>query len=362
MRGQPAWAWGNPGTNASGATNFGRMGGKHMATARNLFEKLKSSDGRTKVSTAVGVLAVAAALALSLTLPVSAAHVEPDPISGNPDCTVLDAGDYLFEHKIDNPNDGVTTVDDLVHGDLSGTLTIEVYKVQGNEQFDFSFTGDFDASAVIVKGGSDANLYDYLPSGTIEDEGLHAQLNPRNNKFHEVSHISFCIGEAPNFFCDTPVTLPDEEGPIVEVTAAIFGNSLHQCFDKDATFTNDGDTVTLAFEGDPDTNLKAAGRLDFTKVFKTPPVFEPLEYDGPGQFVDLQFCALRTKALDGSDGGQFDDVLEDDSKYPSLVGVFDVLADDSKVQATACKVDANENADGIQQTVVYFEFEDPQFR
>lgn len=302
-------------------------------------------------------------------LPVFASHdgdhplVESELLTGNPDCTVLNTDDYLFEHKIDNPADGITTVDPLVYGDLSGTLTIEVYKVQGNEQFDFSFTGDFEASAVIVKGGSDANLYDYRPSGEIEDEGLHAPLNPKNNKFHEVSHISFCVGEAPNFFCDTPVTLGDRPAPIVEVTAEIFANSLHDCFDKDATFTNDGNEVTLAFEGDPDTSLKAAGRLDFTKVFldengdPDPGSFEPLEYDGPGVFVDLQWCELRGKV--SGDGNEFDDVL-DSTQYPSLVGVFD--EDTNSTQATACKVYEAEEANGTQFTVVYFEFEDPLFR
>lgn len=327
-----------------------------MATAMRVFRKFRASDGRIKIATS-GVLALVAALTLLVVLPASATHVEPVLSEGNPSCSdLLAEDDYLFEHKIDNP----TSTDEpikLEFEDLSGSLEIEVFKVQGEEKFDFSFRGDFDAAAVIVKGGSAANFYDYRPSGETEDEGLHAPENPKNGKLHDLSHISFCVGEAPNFFCDTPVTLTDEEGPIVEVTAAIFANSLHDCFDKEATFTNDGEQVTLAFDGDPDTNLTAAGRLDFTKEFDTPPDFESLEYDGPGEFVDLQWCDVRDKQND--DGAEFDDVLASD-EYPSLDGVTDAVQGDPA--ATACKVYEEEDASGTQYTVVYFEFEDPQFR
>ncbi len=335
-----------------------------MASARNLFGKLKSSDGRIKAGTASGVLAVVVALALLVVLPASAAPggpsgdgVQPIEVGGNPSCSdLLDAGDYLFEHKTDKPTSETI---ELSFDELSGSVTVVVRNTNSGQVFDFSFSGDFEAAAVIVKGGPNANLYDYRPGGNVADTGLHAPVNPQNGRFHSLSHISFCIGEAPNFFCDTPVTLTDEEGPIVEVTAAIFANALFECFDKDATFTNDGNQVTLAFEGDG--TLTAAGRLDFTKEFGSPPDFDSLQYDGssPGTFVDVIWCNVRGK--DTGDGDEFDDVLES-NEYPSLLDDNEDPLTDDGGQATACKVFETEDASGTQYTVVYFQFEDPNFR
>src|SRR6266542_1096717 len=45
---------------------------------------------------------------------------------------------------------------------------------------------------VAVKGGPDANFYDYRPDGVSSGTGLHAPVNPRNQKFFGLSHISFC--------------------------------------------------------------------------------------------------------------------------------------------------------------------------
>jgi uncharacterized repeat protein (TIGR01451 family) len=52
---------------------------------------------------------------------------------------------------------------------------------------------------VVVKGGPDANLYDYLADhapGADRDTFLHSPVNPNNGKHYGLSHISFCVAEA----------------------------------------------------------------------------------------------------------------------------------------------------------------------
>jgi uncharacterized repeat protein (TIGR01451 family) len=123
--------------------------------------------------------------------PPSGDGVQPTLISGNPGCLdVMASGDFLFEHKQDPPQDATI---ELTHGDLSGTLTVKVNETA--QTFDFAFSGDFVAAGVIVKGGSNANFYDYRPDGNAADTGLHAPVNPSNGAFYGLSHISFCIQE-----------------------------------------------------------------------------------------------------------------------------------------------------------------------
>lgn len=326
------------------------MSGK-MPIPRPALDALRSSDGRIKATTASGVLALVAALALFAVLPVSAAHVVPSEIQGNPDCTLLQPDDFLFEEKQDPPSDAEI---ELVHNGLRGSVEVTVYTQAGNEKFDFLFSGDFVAAAVIVKGGPKANLYDYTQAGGADaDTGLRAPIRAGNRSFG-LSHISFCIDEAETtveFVCGDPQTL-EGDGLFTDVTGTIFANSLHDCTDKEAFYTLEDDVVTLDFDGDG--NDIAAGRLEFIKDFGDPADFTDLEYDGPGGFVDVQWCEVRDRLA--ADGAEFDDVLETD-EYPSLDGVMD-----GEAEATACKVFEGENAAGIQHTVVYFEFVDPNFR
>ena len=321
-----------------------------------------SGGRRAKLWALLTVLGMIAALALVVVPAVSADPgtpsgdgEQPDEISGNPDCTLLDAGDYLFEHKTGTPKSGLIQ---LSFNGLSGSVDVNVHGSSSGQVFDFTFSGDFTAAAVIVKGGDSANFYDYHPGNNAADTGLHAPLNPNNNKFYGLSHISFCVDQGNiEFVCDVPQTLFGD-GLITEVTAEIFANSLHDCNTKQATYTLEDDIVTLRFEGDG--SQIAVGRLDFTKDFGTPPPLPDLQYDrddsGPAGFVDVQWCSFRAKA-DG-DGSQFDAELGSTTLYPSLDGVTDT---DSQ-PATSCKVFESESVTGIQHTVVYFELEDPQWR
>jgi len=57
----------------------------------------------------------------------------------------------------------------------------------------FSFSGDFVAAGVIVKGGPNASFFDYRPDGDDADTGLHAPINPMNGGFYGLSHFVFCV-------------------------------------------------------------------------------------------------------------------------------------------------------------------------
>jgi uncharacterized repeat protein (TIGR01451 family) len=120
--------------------------------------------------------------------------VQPIFKTGNPDCQdVMTAAQFLFEHKTGVPRDATIN---LTSGALSGTLVVAVN--ENAETFRFTLTGDFVAAGVIVKGGSNANFYDYRPDGNAADTGLHAPVNPSNGKFYGLSHISFCLmGDVP---------------------------------------------------------------------------------------------------------------------------------------------------------------------
>ncbi|HZA40662.1 MAG TPA: SpaA isopeptide-forming pilin-related protein [Actinomycetota bacterium] len=154
---------------------------------------------KKRVPSVVGALVLLLGL---FVMPASAAHVIPGPptttlneqpigVHGNPDCAdLLGASDFLFEHKTGVPTDETIP---LSFNGLTGSVTVDV---KPGSLFDFSFTGDFAAAAVIVKGGPNANFYDYRPDGAAADTDLHAPVNPANNQFYGLSHISFCIIEA----------------------------------------------------------------------------------------------------------------------------------------------------------------------
>jgi uncharacterized repeat protein (TIGR01451 family) len=155
--------------------------------------------------------------------PPSGDGVQPVFVKGNPDCLdVMAADDFLFEHKTGVPRDATIT---LTSGALSGTLVVAVN--ENAETFRFTLTGDFVAAGVIVKGGSNANFYDYRPDGNDADTFLHAPVNPSNGKFYGLSHISFCLMEdvppPPTPVIDVEKSCPDsvDAGAAIEYTITV---------------------------------------------------------------------------------------------------------------------------------------------
>ena len=89
------------------------------------------------------------------------------------------------ELKVDPVEDGTFT-------DGTLTVTIEVTGFTDDDEPQvFDWTSNIGVDAVFVKGGPGGLLYVYDPEST-GDTGLHAPVNPNNDKFFGLSHVSFC--------------------------------------------------------------------------------------------------------------------------------------------------------------------------
>ena len=87
-----------------------------------------------------------------------------------------------------NPRcDGVKIeAENIQVGATYGPVTITAYDGKY-----VSFTSSEPIGLVIVKGGPNANLYDYNPAVT-SDSNLHAPYNPNSGKYYGISHVNFC--------------------------------------------------------------------------------------------------------------------------------------------------------------------------
>ncbi len=133
------------------------------------------------------ILSLAFVLGLTFSGGVLAASVAPaliDPWSNSWETDY--AGPYDHTVKIEPVTDTTTVV-------AGNTISIHVY-LDGNGNPTFDWTSTDPISAVIVKGGTMANLYEYNPAVT-SDENLYAPNNPANNKTYGLSHIRFAWNE-----------------------------------------------------------------------------------------------------------------------------------------------------------------------
>ncbi|MFE5923452.1 hypothetical protein ACQF36_10085 [Streptomyces sp. Marseille-Q5077] len=129
------------------------------------------------------------------------AEVAPTELAGNPDCVDIQPPLTGFtEQDTDNaPVDGETL--NFTFNGSNGSILLSVTDNSEGEPdlLDFDISGPFAAAAVIVKGGPNANVYDYRTTmaGQIEaDETLHSPLNTSSappNDFYAISHVAFCI-------------------------------------------------------------------------------------------------------------------------------------------------------------------------
>lgn len=329
---------------------------------------MDTTGRRGSKKTLIGASALLAMIALLTgVLPVFANHgtsaVSPVVINeggGAGKCSVQTGGLPSIAANafhINNPTPGV-------HTSADGVIKVTVSSTAPNL---FQFTvlnNQFAVYDVVVNGGAKSNHYDYDANGgaVSSDVDLHAP-NKNPTTLHNLSHVNICydVSGLTTIPCDVvPPIRVEGDGVLTFGEVTIFQNALHDCTDKRASFFIENDIATLDFLGDG-TDI-VAGRLDIQKDFGDPALLEDLQYDGPGAFVDLQWCDIRAKDTTPDTGGLFDgnefgDVLATD-EYPSLVGV----TDSGGADATACKVSEGENAAGVQHNVVYFEFVDPQFR
>jgi len=124
-------------------------------------------------------------VALSLTgfaPQAKASSITPDFVVGNPSATSLEY-DFGFKPQPEPPPSGTYTFPDGIN-----TVTITL----NGKSFDWTSTLGIDA--VIVKGGPNANVYEY-GSSSSGDLGLHAPVNPHNGKLYAISHIEFAYHE-----------------------------------------------------------------------------------------------------------------------------------------------------------------------
>jgi LPXTG-motif cell wall-anchored protein len=106
-------------------------------------------------------------------------------VEDNPTCGDLaPPGASWTELKVEPVEDGTFT---------DGTLTVTIDVTDTADGQVFSWTSNIGVDAVFVKGGPGGLLYTYdPPAESTGDTGLHAPVNPNNNMFFGLSHVSFC--------------------------------------------------------------------------------------------------------------------------------------------------------------------------
>ena len=122
-------------------------------------------------------------------------HVTPTFVSGNPICPAGTTELKVQPVASGNYNDG--------------TLFVTITVVNTANGPTFNWTSNIGVDVVIVKGGPNANIFNYSPEAT-SDTGLHAPVNPSNGQYFGLSHISFCydVEAATNTPTNTPTDTP----------------------------------------------------------------------------------------------------------------------------------------------------------
>ena len=130
------------------------------------------------------MLATAAAAALVAVFGAGAASagsvrgIEPFVLSGNAGCAAIPGLNYTTEVDFDAPVNGSSApgVHITIDGARIGWYTL----------------GDVLVKAVIVKGGSSANVYRYTSGQDYSDGGLFTPSNPKNGKPYDLGTVRVC--------------------------------------------------------------------------------------------------------------------------------------------------------------------------
>jgi len=113
---------------------------------------------------------------------------------GNPDCADLVPGSTQI--KFDPPTPGAKSAAGV-------TVTWVERQVELGQLVDFTAVGCTVLGA-IVKGGPNANFYDYRPDGVVAGIGLHTPVNDKNGKYYGLSHVTFCVAKVTTTPTPTP--------------------------------------------------------------------------------------------------------------------------------------------------------------
>lgn len=127
-----------------------------------------------------------------------ATHVTPTFVSGNPVCS---AGSAFL--KVEGPN--FLTTD----GTLSVTLN-PTFDANSNPGVPIDWTSNLPVQEVIVKGGPNANVYNY-GTGETSDTDLVTPTNTNNNNLFGLSHITFCYTPPAPVCGDGIINPPSEQ-------------------------------------------------------------------------------------------------------------------------------------------------------
>lgn len=172
-------------------------------------------------------------------------------VAGNPTCGDLEPeGADWTEFKIEPVADGTFTQGPL-------TVTIDVRDTDDGPVFDW--TSNIGVDAVFVKGGPGGLLYVYDPEST-GDTGLHAPVNPENDKFYGLSHLSFC------YDADQATTTSTTDKDTTTTTEKETTTSTTSTTERDTTTTTEHGTTTTT----------AAGVTSTTVLGGTTPTTQPV--------------------------------------------------------------------------------------
>jgi len=127
---------------------------------------------------AVALTGIVLAVIVIGSLTALASKVDPIYVAGNPTCpeglTALDIDGSGFHNGTQS----------------DGTLTVTISNFDP-QTTNFDWSSNIGVDEVIVKGGPNANVYQYDPDAT-SDTGLHTPFNQNSGQNYGLSHVLFC--------------------------------------------------------------------------------------------------------------------------------------------------------------------------
>jgi LPXTG-motif cell wall-anchored protein len=168
-------------------------------------------------------------------------------VEGNPTCGDLaPEGASWTEFKVEPVESGTFT---------DGTLSVTITVTDTDDGPVFDWTSNIGVDAVFVKGGPGGLLYVYdPPAESTGDTGLHAPVNPNNDKFFGLSHVSFCYDK------DQATTTTTQRD-----TTTTTEHETTTTTEHGTTTTTEHGTTTTVQQGGTSTTARAAGTTPTTQ-------------------------------------------------------------------------------------------------